>query len=245
MNDFNSLVRVLDELGPALLSQDDSAGLTALCDVARLALEATACSVALLDETLGELRYVTAVGPGADQIIGTRLPLGHGLAGYVASSGQSLSISDVRRDSRFAADIAATTGYVPTAMLAVPIQHADDTLGVFSVLDAARADMALASGFAATAASTLRRAAAGATLGRVFADAIAAAAGPGGLADALRDAAALSSGPSSDLAELAALYAELDGLGPESRAAATRIVAQFTAHIAGSQQRTTLRRSRR
>ncbi len=244
MSDFTELVALLDELGPALLSADDSAGLTTLCEVTHLSLSAAACSVAVIDESAGELSYLAAAGAGAAHIIGTRLALGRGLAGYVASSGQALSISDVTRDARFAADIAESTGYVPSALLVVPIAHADATLGVLSVLDAGRADMTLAAGFASLAASMLFRATTNAGLGHTVASTLAAA-GSGDLADELRNAAENSIGASADLAELAALYVELAALGTESRAAATRIVAQFTAHIAGSQQRTSLRRVRR
>jgi hypothetical protein len=156
-----------------------------------------------------------------------------------------LSVSDVRDDARFARDVAASTGYVPIALLAVPIRHGDVTLGVFSALDAGRADLNLASGFASIASTTLRQATITATLGRVVATALAAHADVTDLADALRSAAEASTGASQDLGELAALYAELARLGTEDRAAATRIVAQFTAHAAGSQQRLTVRRTRR
>jgi len=245
MADFTELVTLFDEIGPALFSDEDVAGLTALCDLARSATGAAACSVSVLDEQAGELRYVAAAGAGAEAIVGTRLSSGRGIAGFVVGSGQGLSVSDVRRDVRFAQDVAASTGYVPTALLAVPIRSGDDTLGVLSVLDADRADLTLAAGFATLAALVLHRAATTATLGRVVANALGARATSEGLADALRSAAATSNGASADLAELAALYVELGTLGPDDRAAATRIVAQFTAHAAGSQQRAVVRRIRR
>lgn len=245
MTELTELVELLNEVGPALLSDDDTAGLTMLCDTACLALEGAACSVSVLDEPAGELRYVAAAGEGAVEIVGTRLPLARGIAGFVASSAQGLSVSDVGRDPRFARDIAEATRYVPTAMLAVPIRHGDNTLGVLSVLDAGRADLVLAAGFASLAAATLYRAAIAATLGRVVAGALAVRTDSAGLADALRTAADGSTGVTSDLAELAALYVELGLLGSTDRAAATRIVAQFTAHAAGSQQHTPVRRGRR
>ena len=173
MADFNDLVSLLDEVGPALLSADDSAGLSLLCSVARTAMGAAACSVSVLDEPAGELRYVASAGAGADEIVGTRLALGRGIAGFVASSGQGLSISDVRRDTRFAGDVAQATGYVPTAMLAVPISTGDRTMGVLSVLDASRADMSLAAGFASIAAATLHQATTAAALGKFIVGALA------------------------------------------------------------------------
>lgn len=245
MTEATDLVALLDEMGPALFSEDDVAGLTTLCELARLATTAAACSVSVLDEQAGELRYVAAAGAGAEAIVGTQLSSGRGIAGFVAGSGQGLSVSDVRRDVRFAQDVAESTGYVPTALMAVPIRFGDETLGVFTVLDAQRADLTLGAGFADLAAVVLRRATTTATLGRAVAHALAAQAGSEGLADVLRSAAADSNGASADLAELAALYVELGSLGVDDRATATRIVAQFTAHAASSQQRAVVRRFRR
>jgi GAF domain-containing protein len=245
VTDISELVSLFDELGPALFSADDIAVLTALCEAAQIAADAAACSVSVLDERAGDLRYIAAVGAGADQILGTRLPIGQGIAGFVASSGQGISVSEVRRDPRFAQDIALSTGYMPTALLAVPIRHRDDTLGVLSLLDAGRPDLTLAALHASLAAQTMRRATTTATLGRVVALALAAHTNSDDLADALRIAAESSRGESADLAALAALYVDLGRLGADDRAVATRIVGQFTAHAVVAQQRTTARRTRR
>lgn len=245
MTELADLVALLDELGPALLSTDEDTGLRSLCEAARLATGAAACSIAALDEIHGELTYLAAAGAGASDIEGHRLPLGQGIAGFVASAGQALTIADVRADPRFAHDVAETTGYVPTAMVVVPIRFGEDVVGILSVLDTNAANLALVTAFASAAAPSLHRGAAGAALGRVILSAMAQQATDTGVADALRDAAETSTGPSPDLAELAALYAELAGLGADDRAVATRIVAQFTAHAAGSQQRRTVRHGRR
>jgi GAF domain-containing protein len=109
--------------------------LTALADATRAAFGAVACSVATLDETAGELVYRAAAGEGAGQVVGSRLPLGAGLAGFAAVSGQTLAVDDVSRDPRFAADVAARTGYTPRSLLVTPIRRDDQVLGVLSVLD--------------------------------------------------------------------------------------------------------------
>jgi hypothetical protein len=60
------------------------------------------------------------------------------LANFVAASGQSLSISGVESDPRFARDVAERSGYVPTSMLLVPVLSTEgDVAGVISVLDRA------------------------------------------------------------------------------------------------------------
>jgi signal transduction protein with GAF and PtsI domain len=109
--------------------------------------DAAACSAALLDEDETHLTFVAASGAGADQIVGLRLPVNRGIAGWVVSSGQPIGIEDVQADARFEMDVAMSTGYVPTSILAGPIEGAGDTLGVIQLLDPApstdRQDMAL------------------------------------------------------------------------------------------------------
>ena len=55
--------------------------------------------------------------------------MGRGLAGYVVVSGQSIAVADVHRDERFDAEIAVSTGYVPTSILAVAVEDDDGPIG--------------------------------------------------------------------------------------------------------------------
>jgi GAF domain-containing protein len=56
------------------------------------------------------------------------------------SSGQAIVVEDVRQDPRFARDVAETTGYLPSSILAVPLPGGADGLGVLEVLDRTRVD---------------------------------------------------------------------------------------------------------
>jgi eukaryotic-like serine/threonine-protein kinase len=96
---------------------------------------AAAASICLLDETTGELVYQSAWGAGAREIVGVRLPAGTGIAGKVVSSRAGEAVPDCRSDGRFAARIAAGTGYVPYTMLVVPLQRAGGAIGALSILD--------------------------------------------------------------------------------------------------------------
>jgi len=98
--------------------------------------EAAAASIALTDRTTGELVYQAAWGAGANEIVGVRLPPGVGIAGSVIAGGEGVAVPDCRNDPRFAAQIAAGTGYVPNTMLVVPLKHGDGAVvGVLSILD--------------------------------------------------------------------------------------------------------------
>ena len=96
---------------------------------------AAAASICLIDETTGELVYQSAWGAGAREIVGVRLPPGQGLSGAVVQSGQGEAVLDCHGDPRFAARIAANTGYVPYTMLVVPLMRNGRPIGALSVLD--------------------------------------------------------------------------------------------------------------
>jgi putative methionine-R-sulfoxide reductase with GAF domain len=98
--------------------------------------EAAAASIALTDRPTGELVYQAAWGAGANEIVGVRLPPGVGIAGSVVAGGEGVAVPDCRNDPRFAAQIAAGTGYVPNTMLVVPLKQGDGhVVGVLSILD--------------------------------------------------------------------------------------------------------------
>ena len=96
---------------------------------------AAAASIALTDETTGELVYQSAWGAGARDIVGVRLPPDTGVAGAVIASGAADAVPNCRDDPRFAARIAAGTGYVPYTMLVAPMRRGGRTIGALSVLD--------------------------------------------------------------------------------------------------------------
>jgi hypothetical protein len=59
-----------------------------------------------------------------------------GIAGSVVAGGEGIAVPDCRNDPRFAAQIAAGTGYVPNTMVVVPLKGAEGSVhGVLSVLD--------------------------------------------------------------------------------------------------------------
>jgi GAF domain-containing protein len=107
--------------------------LTAILDVARERFGAAACSVAVVDGE--ELIFRAAVGAGAEHLIGMRLPLARGIAGWTVASGQAIAVADVGQDQRFDRPTAERTGYIPTSILAAPVEDDETSLGVLEVLD--------------------------------------------------------------------------------------------------------------
>ena len=137
MNDaeVGQLVAAVGAAAKALEPPGHAELLQAVVDAARELFGAAACSIATIDDDGMYLDYRVASGEGADRIVGERLPLGRGIAGWGASSGASIAVDDVGQDPRFARDVAERTGYVPRAVLAAPLEARDSVLGVLSVLD--------------------------------------------------------------------------------------------------------------
>lgn len=116
-----------------ITAPDEIELMTAIAAAARRELRAAACSVALIDDA--DLVFVAADGVGAAEVLQLRIPLGRGIAGWVAVSGQSIAVADVHRDQRFDLESAQATGYLPTTILAAPIEGADGPFGVLEILD--------------------------------------------------------------------------------------------------------------
>lgn len=97
--------------------------LEALSDTARVVFGAAACGFARVDDAASESEWIASSGEGADRIVGVRMHVRDGLAGYAASSGETLAIEDVRHDPRFAVEVAEAVGYIPVSILAAPVAH--------------------------------------------------------------------------------------------------------------------------
>jgi GAF domain-containing protein len=129
--------RLHDAVAAGVLADDatHAALLGSIVQVARAIFHARAASVLLLDEAAGELVFEAVVGEGEDTLVGQRFPASKGIAGWVLNTRQPLVITDVTADPRFSADTAASTGYVPKGIMAVPLLHGEEALGVLEVLD--------------------------------------------------------------------------------------------------------------
>jgi GAF domain-containing protein len=109
--------------------------LRSVVEVARAIFAAKASSILLLDKNTNELVFEAVVGEGEENLLGQRFPAGTGVAGWVLATRTPLVIEDVARDPRFAKDVAEGTGYVPQGLMAVPLLHDEQALGVLEVLD--------------------------------------------------------------------------------------------------------------
>ncbi len=107
-----------------------------IAEEVRNILTADRCSVFLVDVYKGELWTKIALGM-EEKIL--RIPIGQGIAGFVARTGSAVNIRDAYKDTRFAQDLDRITGYQTRSVLAVPLRGRDGkALGVFEVLNKAK-----------------------------------------------------------------------------------------------------------
>lgn len=106
-----------------------------IVETAAHVIPSRAAALFLIDEETEELIFEVALGSKADEVKKFRIPLGHGIAGLVAVSGQPMAVSEAAEDPRQAADVAQSVGYAPESILCVPLFYGDEVIGVLELLD--------------------------------------------------------------------------------------------------------------
>ena len=233
---LSDLGQLAADLGPVLRPRNDEELLQTIVDTARLVFDAAACSIALLNEDEDTLEFRVTTGAGASSIVGMGMPADRGLAGWALMAGQAIAIDDLHQDPRFAADIAASTGYVPRSLMAMPLESEQRSLGVIEVLDRRQGggqgadDMELLGLFARQATLALETSRIFSNLAQALFQAAAQTATGNDLRSALEQRAAAAPRPQSELAQLALLFHDLGQLGTDERVTAARIANDFLAY---------------
>lgn len=92
-------------------------------------------SVLIRDGSEGDLRFLSAIGSVADQLLGLKIPPGKGIAGFVMSSGQPMAVADVGGEQTFYAEVDKTTGYSTQTILATPLRYKGEVIGVLEYVN--------------------------------------------------------------------------------------------------------------
>jgi GAF domain-containing protein len=135
MTDHNLQAAV--SAGVMSAEEEHRALLQSVVEVARAIFSAKAASIFLHDEETDELVFEAVAGEGSEGLVGARFPSSTGIAGWTLVTRQPLVIEDLESDPRFARERAESTGYIPRALMSVPLLHEERVLGVLQVLDRA------------------------------------------------------------------------------------------------------------
>jgi PAS domain S-box-containing protein len=108
----------------------------------------------------GELVCQHAEGPGADKVIGFRLPPGQGIAAYAAHSGSTLMVADTLVDTRHFSGVDKLTGVPLRSILSLPLLTKGQVIGVLNLVDTrvgrfTQEDLRLVEPIAAAAANAI------------------------------------------------------------------------------------------
>ena len=126
----------LYEIGQAITSTLDlQKTLTLVTDQTTRLMGVAAASVVLRDDENEEVWFAAASGEGSDAVLGVRMPLGQGIAGWVAANGEAVIIPDVYADNRFFAEVDQKSGFVTESIVCVPLQTKGHTIGAVEVMN--------------------------------------------------------------------------------------------------------------
>jgi len=92
-------------------------------------------SMLLVDESAQDLYYAIAVGENTESLRGLRVPMGEGVAGWVAATGNPLVVPNVTLDPHWSAFTKAHPELKIQSIACVPVRSADKTLGVIQLLN--------------------------------------------------------------------------------------------------------------
>ena len=132
---LHNLIAAIEASGQAVLPYTNLALLQSIVETANRFFEGTATAIALVTPDGEELEFVVAYNIIDQDIVGMRFPANSGIAGYVTMTGQPMAVSKATDDPRFNRDVAERSGYIPGAILAVPLVSGDHVFGVIEVLD--------------------------------------------------------------------------------------------------------------
>jgi len=92
-------------------------------------------SGAVLLEEHGHMRFTAVHGPHSRKLMGVRLPMGTGVAGFAMEKGRTIILADAHDDPRHCGEVDALTGYVTRAIAVVPIHTDHGVLGVLELMN--------------------------------------------------------------------------------------------------------------
>jgi len=129
---FNTLLTVAKEI-----TQLDNLHslLEKIMNSAKKVMYADASSLFLLDPATNELYIESVQGEVGEQISRIRLPIGKGIAGWVAQKGVPQLVPDAYQDSRFNPDFDKKTGYRTKSVVCVPLEYKNKVTGVIQIIN--------------------------------------------------------------------------------------------------------------
>jgi GAF domain-containing protein len=138
--EFRALLQTAEQSATILSPFSHTHVLEMVVATAAQVISALSASLYLIDEDAQDLVFEVALGPAAQEVKKFRVPLGHGIAGVVALTGQSMAIANAEQNEHFAIDIATAINYIPKNILCVPLFYDGRVIGALELFDKIGAD---------------------------------------------------------------------------------------------------------
>src|SRR5678815_569298 len=118
-----------------LLTEPLTSSIRDILAVSAIAVGAREASVLVRDGTESDLKFLAATGEVASKLLGMKIPAGKGIAGFVMSSGQPMAVANVEQEASFYAEVDKETGYSTEMILATPLRHNGEMVGVLEYIN--------------------------------------------------------------------------------------------------------------
>jgi len=99
------------------------------------ALQVEVVSLAMIDPQTQEVVFRAATGEKGPSVVGVRVALGQGIAGWVAKEGVGVIVPDVSKDTRWFSGVDQKTSFVTKAIACAPIRYKGEVIGVLEALN--------------------------------------------------------------------------------------------------------------
>lgn len=99
------------------------------------ALRVEVVSLALIDPGTDELVFRASTKTQGHSVVGIRLAIGQGIAGWVAKEGKGVVVPVAREDPRFSPGVDETLGFETKAIACAPIRAQNQVIGVLEALN--------------------------------------------------------------------------------------------------------------
>ncbi len=104
-------------------------------ELAASILQAKAATLFSIDTKQRELVFMVTKGAAAQVLEEKRIPLTHGVVGWVAMHGQPLIVNNTQKSKLFNSAVDSQTGFSTRNIVCVPLRIQDRTVGVLEVLN--------------------------------------------------------------------------------------------------------------
>ena len=135
---FEDLVKLsfFSEIGKAITSADSLKRiLDEVMEKIGMIFAPSYWSLLLTDRKTGDLVFEIVTGKNADKLKGQRVHKGEGVAGWIAETGHSVVVEDVKKDSRFSNKIDSMTGFQTESIVGVPLKTEKRVFGVIELIN--------------------------------------------------------------------------------------------------------------